>query len=198
MRKLRVALAGGIASGKSLVAHLFEELGAVVVDYDVLARQVVEPGTPGLEVLARVFGSGILRADGTLDREELAEVVFDDDASRENLNAILHPLIRAAAREADETAPDDSIVVHVIPLLVETGSTRDFDKIVVVDVPIETQIERLMSRNGYNRMQAKKRIAAQATREARLAVADYVIDNSGTIPEAMEQARAIWEELKTS
>ncbi|MDR2619594.1 MAG: dephospho-CoA kinase [Propionibacteriaceae bacterium] len=198
MRKRRVALAGGIASGKSLIAQRFEQLGAVLVDYDTLARQVVEPGTPGLEVLAQVFGTGILRPDGTLDREELGELVFDDDSVRKNLNSLLHPLVWGAAKAADAAAPDDAVVVHVIPLLVETDSAHSFDKVVVVDTPIEMQIARLMSRNGYNRMQAKKRIAAQASREARLAVADYVIDNSGTIPETLAQAESIWDQIKTS
>ncbi|MDR1355181.1 MAG: dephospho-CoA kinase [Propionibacteriaceae bacterium] len=198
MRKLRVGLTGGIASGKSVVARFFEEFGAVVVDYDVLARRVVEPGTPGLEVLVQVFGKQILRRNGTLDREEFAELVFNDEQTRDQLNAIIHPLIHAAAIGADDAAPDGAIVMHIIPLLVETGFVAEFDKIVVVDVPIETQIERLMGRNGYNRMQAKQRIAAQAIRETRLAVADYVIDNSGTIAATLEQAQQVWSQLAAS
>ncbi|MDR0837905.1 MAG: dephospho-CoA kinase [Propionibacteriaceae bacterium] len=196
MRKLRVALSGGIASGKSLVAGQFAEHGAVIVDTDVLAREVVAPGTLGLEAIVARFGAGVLSADGTLDRAALGEIVFDDDQARADINAITHPLIRDAEIAADAAAPEDAIVVHVIPLLVETGQQASFDKVIVIDSSYEAQVSRLMNRNSYNRMQAKKRVAAQATREERIAVADYVIDNEGSIPETLTQVESVWTALR--
>jgi dephospho-CoA kinase len=198
MRKLKVALSGGIASGKSLVAAQFAEHGAVIVDTDVLAREVVAPGTAGLAAIVDQFGAGVLGADGTLDRAALGEIVFDNDEARAAVNAITHPLILAAEEAADEAAPEDAIVVHVIPLLVETGQQGNFDKVIVIDSSYEAQVSRLMNRNNYNRMQAKKRVAAQATREERLAVADYVIDNEGSIADTLTQVESVWESLKAS
>lgn len=190
-----MALTGGIASGKSTVAEHWAKLGAVIVDADVLAREVVEPGTPGLAAVAERFGPGVLAADGSLDRAGLAATVFADDAARRDLEALLHPRIRARAAELEAAAADDAVVVHVIPLLVETGQTTGFDAIVVVDIPAGIQVERTMARDGSDRDQATSRLAAQASRADRLAVATHVIDNSGDLGALGAGAARVWGEL---
>jgi dephospho-CoA kinase len=187
-----VALTGGIASGKSFVADELSRRGAVVIDADLLAREVVEPGTPGLAAVVERFGAGVLGPDGTLDRPKLGEVIFADDAARADLNAIVHPLVRAAAEEVEDEVADDAVVVHVIPLLVEAGLVDGFDRVVVVDLPLEEQILRLMARNGVTRAQAEARVRAQATRDERLAVADRVVDNSGGPDATVSQVDEIW------
>lgn len=192
---LRVGLTGGIACGKSVVATRLGELGALIIDADVLAREVVAPGTPGLAAIVRRFGSGIIADDGSLDRARLGEVVFADDQARADLNAIVHPAVRARARHEAATAPDGSVVVLVIPLLVETGQQDDFDILVVVDVPVETQLARLIARSHLTRQQAQARIDAQANRQQRLAVADVVIDNSGPLAATMHQVEQLWHTL---
>lgn len=192
---MRVALTGGIASGKTTVSDRWGELGAVIVDSDVLARQVVEQGTPGLAAVTERFGPEILSADGTLDRKALAGKVFGDDEARKDLEAILHPLIRAAADRLEAEAPEGTLVVHVIPLLVETGRTSGFDAIVVVDVPEDVQLERAMSRDGATRQQVEARIAAQARRSERLAVATHVIDNFRDRAALVAEADRVWAEL---
>ena len=177
---MRVGLTGGVASGKSSVAALLRELGAVVVDADVLAREVVEPGTPGLAAVVEAFGPEVLTADGALDRAALGGVVFGDEAARRRLEAILHPLIRARATALEAAAPEGTVVVHDIPLLVETGQADRFDAVLVVDVPVETQVERMVHDRGMRREDALARVAAQADREQRLAAATHVVDNTGT------------------
>lgn len=195
---MRIGLTGGIASGKSTVARELERLGAHIIDADVLARDVVALGTPGLrEVVAR-FGVGVLAPDGTLDRAALGRIVFSDDRARADLNAIIHPRVRERARELERSAPPGAIVVHVIPLLVETGQGDSFDEVVVVDTTVEQQIARLMRRNGYERDEAMRRIASQAKREERLRAATRVIDSSGPVPATMAQVRALWQELSGS
>ena len=197
---LRVGLTGGIGSGKSEVSRRLAALGAVVLDADAAARAVVEPGTPGLKRIAETFGPGVLRPDGALDRAKLAEIVFADDAARKKLNAIVHPLVhehmRAAEQAAVQAGGDDLIVVHAVPLLAEGGRAGEFDLVIVVDLPPETQVERLAGR-GMPEEQARARIAAQATREQRLAVADIVIDNSGTLADLDRQLSEIWADLRT-
>ena len=197
---LRVGLTGGIGSGKSEVSRRLAALGAVVLDADAAARAVVEPGTPGLKRIAETFGPGVLRPDGALDRAKLAEIVFADDAARKKLNAIVHPLVhehmRAAEQAAVQAGGDDVIVVHAVPLLAEGGRAGEFDLVIVVDLRPETQVERLAGR-GMPEEQARARIAAQATREQRLAVADIVIDNSGTLAELDRQLSEIWADLRT-
>ena len=197
---LRVGLTGGIGSGKSEVSRRLAALGAVVLDADAAARAVVEPGTPGLKRIAQTFGPGVLRPDGALDRAKLAEIVFADDAARKKLNAIVHPLVhehmRAAEHAAVQAGGDDVIVVHAVPLLAEGGRAGEFDLVIVVDLPPETQVERLAGR-GMPEEQARARIAAQATREQRLAVADVVIDNSGTLADLDRQLSEIWADLRT-
>ena len=196
---LRVGLTGGIGSGKSEVARRLAALGAVVLDGDTAARAVVEPGTPGLARITETFGPGVLAPDGSLDRAKLAAIVFADDAAREKLNAITHPLIHehliAAEAAAIKDLGPDTIVVHGIPLLAEGQRAADFDLVIVVDVPPEVQVTRLAGR-GMPAVQARARMAAQATREQRLAVADIVIDNSGTLADMDRRVSEVWAELQ--
>lgn len=192
---MRVGLTGGVASGKSTVAALLRELGAVVVDSDVLAREVVEPGTPGLAAVVGAFGPAVLTADGALDRPALGAVVFGDEAARRRLEAILHPLIRARAAELEAAAPEGTVVVHDIPLLVETGQADRFDAVLVVDVPVETQVERMVRDRGMSREDALARVAAQADRELRLAAATHVVDNTGTREDLRDRVTEVLEKL---
>lgn len=195
---LRVGLTGGIGSGKSAVAERLAALGAVVLDGDKAARAVVEPGTPGLTRIAEAFGPEVLRADGSLDRAKLAGIVFSDGAAREKLNAITHPLIHDRLQAAEDAAVKaggpDTIVVHDIPLLAEGQRSAEFAVVVVVDVPPEVQVSRLAGR-GLPADQARARMAAQATREQRLAIADIVIDNSGTREDLDRQVAEVWAGL---
>jgi dephospho-CoA kinase len=201
---LRVGLTGGIGSGKSAVSERLGTLGAVIIDADKAARAVVEPGTPGLAQIVDTFGPGVLAADGALDRPKLAGIVFSDKAALAKLNAITHPLIgeRVEAAEAAAAAADaenpGTVVVHDIPLLAEGGPRRrtDFDLVVVVDVPAELQVERLAGR-GLPQEQARSRMAAQASREQRLAIADIVIDNSGSLADLDRRVGEVWAELKS-
>lgn len=190
-----IALTGGIASGKSTVAELFRELGAVIIDSDVLAREVVEPGTVGLAQIRSRFGDEVLAADGSLNRAFLGEIVFSDDAARADLNAIVHPLVREAALCQEADVPAGQVVLQVIPLLLEANLVDGFSHVIVVDLPEAEQIRRLMARNGLGREQAEARLAAQATRQQRLAVATWVIENSGTLEETARQVRALWPRL---
>ena len=192
---LRVGLTGGIGSGKSEVARLLAARGALVIDSDRLAREVVAPGTPGLAAVIAAFGEEYRAPDGTLDRERLAGLVFADPEARQRLNAIVHPLVGAAAAELVAAAPDDAIVVHDVPLLVEAGMSGGFDVVVVVDAPRATQLARLVERRGMAPEDAEARISAQASREQRLAVADHVIRNDGSLGELEERVAALWEVL---
>jgi len=194
---LRVGLTGGIASGKSTVSDALGERGAVVIDADVLARQVVEPGTPGLTAVVERFGADVLTDDGRLNREALGRVVFADPGARRDLEAIIHPAVRARAAEIEAAAASDSVVVHVIPLLVETGQQDDYDVLVVVDVEPERQLERLRRRNGLDAQAANARIAAQATRAARLAVADVVLTNDADPVDLLDQVDRLWRDLRS-
>jgi dephospho-CoA kinase len=196
---IRVGLTGGIASGKSLVAEELAELGAVVIDADVLAREVVEPGTPGLAAVVARFGDGVLTG-GRLDRARLGALVFADPDARRDLEQIIHPAVRARATELERAAADvgEAVVVHVIPLLVETGQAGKFDRVVVVDVDPATQRERLLRRDGFTEAEAERRIAAQASREERLAAADVVVDNRGSVAELKRRIRQLWDELNTA
>ena len=193
---LRVGLTGGIASGKTSVSDALGERGAVVIDADVLARQVVEPGTPGLAAVAERFGTEVLTGDGRLNREALGRLVFADPEARRELEAIVHPAVRARAAEIEATADSDAVVVHVIPLLVETGQQDDYDVLVVVDVEPERQLERLRQRNGLDAEAANARIAAQSTRAARLAVADIVLDNDTGPDDLLDQVDSLWRDLR--
>lgn len=198
MTGVRVGLTGGIGSGKSAVADLLAGHGAVIIDADLLARQAVAPGSPGLAAVVADFGPGVLTADGALDRAALGEIVFNDDAARARLNAIVHPEVRRLAAGLERQAGPGSVVVHVIPLLVETGQQEDFDRVVVVDVDPAVQLDRIRRRGGLTEEQARARIAAQADRAARLAAADVVIDNNGSPDELAELVRSLWAELRIS
>jgi len=193
-RHLMIGLTGGIASGKSTVADLLAARGAVVIDADRLAREVVEPGTAGLAAVVRRFGPGALTFDGRLDRPAMGRTVFADPRARRDLEAIIHPAVRARAAELTAAAPDGSVVVQMIPLLVETGQTDAFDLVVVVDVPTHLQTQRLISRDGLDPAQAEARLAAQAARAQRLAAADVVIDNSGDPDELRAAVDRLWAE----
>ena len=192
---LRVGLTGGIASGKSAVAERLAARGAVVVDADVLAREVVEPGTPVLAAVVERFGPSVLTDDGRLDRPALGRIVFADPDARRDLEQLIHPAVRARAAELERQAPDDAVVVHVIPLLVETGQDRDFDLVVVVDLDPQTQLERLQQRNGLGREEAEARVAAQAPRDRRLAAADLVLGNDGAPEDLQRQVDRLWDGL---
>ena len=192
---MRVGLTGGVASGKSTVAAIMRELGAVVIDSDQLAREVVEPGTPGLAAVVREFGHAILTEAGALDRTALGALVFADPDARRRLEGSLHPLIRARAAEIEEAAEPGVIVVHDIPLLVETGQADRFDAVLVVDVPVETQVERLLRDRGWSRTDAEARVAAQAGRDERRAVATHVIDNTGTREDLRDRVTEVFTEL---
>lgn len=189
-----MGLTGGIASGKSTVADELARRGAVIIDADELAREVVEPGTPGLAAIVRRFGEGVQR-DGRLDRAALAAIVFADPQARRDLEQIIHPEVRRRAAEREAALPDTAVIVHVIPLLVETGQQSDFDLCVVVDVDPQTQLARLMARGPMSREEAESRIAAQATREQRLAAADIVIHNVGAITDLTKQMDDLWSDL---
>lgn len=193
---MRVGLTGGIGSGKSLVSAFLASFGAVVIDYDLLAREAVAPGTAALDAILDRFGTGLLQPDGHLNRPALGEIVFDDAAARRDLEAITHPAIGALAGAADEAAPPGSIVVHDHPLLVESGMAGMCDVVVVVDVPVDLQIERLVALRGMTPSAARARVAAQASREDRRAAADIVIDNSGSLDDLLIEVERVWEQLQ--
>jgi dephospho-CoA kinase len=200
---LRVGLTGGIGSGKSEVSKRLAAHGAVVLDADKAAREVVEPGTPGLGQIAAAFGTEVLQPDGSLDRARLAGIVFADEAARARLNGIVHPLVhdwmRAAEAKAVQAAGTDGdgvVVVHDVPLLAEGGRAGEFDVVIVVDVPPDVQVERLAGVRGMTPEQARARMAAQASREQRLAVADIVIDNSGTLEDLDKRVTEVWIDLR--
>lgn len=192
----RVGLTGGVASGKSTVSAILAELGAVVIDADALAREVVARGTPGLDAVVAEFGPALLTPDGELDRPAMGRLVFGDEGSRKRLEAIIHPLVieRMAALEA--AAGEDDVVVHDIPLLVEGGRADTFDAVVVVDAPRDLQVERMLSDRGWTREDAESRIAAQATREERRAIATHVIDNNGSLEELRARVEAVFAEIR--
>jgi dephospho-CoA kinase len=192
---VRVGLTGGIGSGKSVVARLLVERGAVLVDSDALAREVVEPGTPGLAAVVAEFGDGVLTPDGSLDRDRLGEIVFGDDAARARLNAIVHPLVGAAAARLLATLPPGSVVVHDVPLLVEVGMQDAFDLVVVVAAEEEIQLRRLVEQRGMSEDAARARIAAQLPLADKIAVADVVIRNDGSLADLEEQVDELWKRL---
>jgi dephospho-CoA kinase len=193
----RIGLAGGIGSGKSTVSARLAELGAVVIDYDRLARESVEPGTPGLAAIAERFGDDVIAADGTLDRNALGAVVFGDDTARADLEAITHPAIFELATALEATVADDGVVVHDLPLLVEAGMATLFDLVVVVDVPEDVQVERLVTLRGMTEAEVRARLAAQASREERAAVADVVLDNTGTIEDLEARVDELWTRIQS-
>jgi dephospho-CoA kinase len=198
---LRVGLTGGIGSGKSEVSRRLAARGAVVIDADKAARAVVEPGTPGLEAIAETFGKEVLREDGTLDREKLGAIVFGDPDKLAALNAIVHPLVRNWMVAAEEQAMKGAgeagggIVIQDVPLLAENGLAPLYDLVIVVDTPPEAQLDRLTRLRGMPEDQARARIAAQASREDRLAVADVVMENDGSLADLDVRVGQVWDEL---
>lgn len=191
-----IGLTGGIASGKSTIAARFAEHGAVVIDADVLAREAVEPGTPGLDAIARRFGPGVIGADGTLDRPALGAIVFADEQARADLNAIVHPEVKRRSQEriAEASANPAAIVVYDVPLLVETGRKDEFDLVVVAFAPSEVRARRLTQIRGLEPGEAERRIAAQASDAQRAAVADVVIDTAGTLDHTISQVDVVWSD----
>ncbi|MGX1973914.1 dephospho-CoA kinase [Streptomyces kronopolitis] len=195
---VKVGLTGGIGAGKSEVSRLLASYGAVIVDADKIAREVVEPGTPGLAAVVAEFGDAVLTPDGTLDRPKLGGIVFADPQKLKALNAIVHPLVGARSAELEAAAGPDAVVVHDVPLLTENGLAPLYDLVVVVDAAPHTQLDRLVRLRGMAEDEATSRMAAQATREQRLAVADLVIDNDGPLDALEPQVRAVWERLRSA
>ncbi|HSS68278.1 MAG TPA: dephospho-CoA kinase [Nocardioidaceae bacterium] len=192
---VRVGLTGGIGAGKSTVSAMLAEKGAVVIDSDVLAREVVAPGSPGLAAVVDAFGTDVLTPDGELDRLALGRVVFADPDARRRLEAITHPLVRARARDIEAGTCAGTVVVHDIPLLVETGQQDKFDAVVVVEAAVEAQLQRLRQTRGMAAEDARARIAAQATSEQRRAAADYVIVNDGSLDDLRRRVDEVWSAL---
>jgi dephospho-CoA kinase len=192
---LKVGLTGGIGSGKSEVSRRLASYGAFIIDADQVAREVVEPGTPGQAQVVDAFGMDVLASDGTLDRPRLGEIVFSDDALRAKLNAIIHPLVRDRIRELEAGAEAGAIVVEAVPLIAENGMAGLYDLVVVVDVPPRIQEDRLVRDRGMTREQVAVRVAAQASREDRLAIADIVLDNSGSLDELDREVGELWTEV---
>jgi dephospho-CoA kinase len=193
---LRVGLTGGIGAGKSEVSRRLGAQGAVVIDADVIAREVVAPGTDGLAEVIEAFGAGVLGPDGALDRVRLGELVFADQQQLASLNSIVHPRVGARMRELEQAAGPGSVVVHDVPLIAENGLASGYDLVVVVDVPPRIQLDRLARLRGMSREQAQARMAAQANREQRLSIADIVVDNSGSLAELDRQVGELWSELR--
>ncbi|VXB28294.1 Dephospho-CoA kinase [Arthrobacter sp. 9AX] len=190
---LKIGLTGGIASGKSVAASRLRERGALLVDADALAREVVEPGTRGLARIVAEFGDEMLGDGGRLNRARLGETVFGNPERLAVLNSIVHPLVRSRAAEIIAAAPDDAVVVQDIPLLVETGQGSDFHLVVVVDAPEDVRLQRMLEHRGMTAEAARSRIAAQATREDRLAAADVFLDNSRNVQDLLDQVDRLWD-----
>ena len=192
---LKVGLTGGIGAGKSEVSRLLVECGAVLIDADRIAREVVAPGTPGLAAVVEAFGTEVLAPDGSLDRPGLGSIVFADPEKLAVLNSIVHPLVGARSRELESAAPVDAVVVHDVPLLTENGLAPLYDVVVVVDASPETQLDRLVRLRGMTESDARARMAAQATREERREIADVVIDNDVPLPELEQRLKDVWADL---
>jgi dephospho-CoA kinase len=193
---LRVGLTGGIGAGKSEVSRRLAAQGAVVIDADLIAREVVAPGTDGLAAVIAAFGPGVLGPDGALDRVALGDIVFADEEKLATLNSIVHPLVAARMREVEDAAGAGSVIVHDVPLIAENGLASHYDLVVVVDVPPRIQLDRLVRLRGMSREQAQARMTAQATRDERLAIATMVVDNSGSLAELDRQVGELWAELR--
>ncbi|WP_330326621.1 dephospho-CoA kinase [Streptomyces pseudovenezuelae] len=192
---LKVGLTGGIGAGKSEVSKLLVEHGAVLIDADRIAREVVAPGTPGLAAVVEAFGEDVLAEDGSLDRPRLGSVVFADPERLAVLNSIVHPLVGARSQELESAAAEDAVVVHDVPLLTENGLAPLYDLVIVVDASPETQLDRLVGMRGMTEQDARARMAAQATREKRLEIADIVIDNDVPLDELRRRVRDVWGDL---
>jgi dephospho-CoA kinase len=199
---LRIGLTGGIASGKSTVSAMLRELGAVVIDADQLAREVVAKGTPGLAAVVEEFGPGLLTPDGDLDRAAMGDLVFSDQSARKRLEAIVHPLVFERIVDLETHAPEGSVIVHDIPLLAESGRAAapdrgGFDAVIVVDAPQDVQVARMVRDRGWTEAEALSRIAAQATAEDRRAIATYLVDNTGSLEDLRAEVEKIYAALTT-
>lgn len=196
---MKVGLTGGIGSGKSVVSAELTTHGAVVIDADAIAREVVEPGTPGLARVVAEFGEQVLTEDGRLNRPRLGELVFADESKLSRLNAIVHPLVGERSGQLMERALADNaeIVVYDVPLLVENGLGPLYDVVVVVDAPDELRVERVATNRGMPREQVWARVRSQADRETRLAAADLVVDNSGSLQDLRDRVSDLWTELRS-
>ncbi|GAA3083192.1 dephospho-CoA kinase [Streptosporangium carneum] len=192
---LKVGLTGGIGSGKSEVSRRLSARGAVVIDADKIAREVVEPGTGGLARIVALFGPGVLREDGSLDREGLGSIVFADSDKLASLNAVVHPLVGARVAELQSQADKDAIVVYDVPLLAENNLAPMYDVVIVVDAADETRLDRLVRLRGMAEGDARARLAAQASREDRLRIADVVVPNEGSLKELEARVDEVWAEL---
>ncbi|MFL5998436.1 MAG: dephospho-CoA kinase [Streptomyces sp.] len=192
---LKVGLTGGIGAGKSEVSRLLVEHGAVLIDADRIAREVVAPGTPGLAAVVRAFGEDVLAEDGSLDRPKLGSIVFADPDRLAVLNSIVHPLVGVRSRELESAAAEDAVVVHDVPLLAENALAPLYDLVVVVDASPETQLDRLVGLRGMTEQDARARMAAQATREKRLEIADVVIDNDVPLDDLRRRVQEVWGDL---
>src|ERR1700759_136396 len=191
---MRIGLSGGIGAGKSTVSSTFGELGGIVVDGDVISREVVEPGTEGLAKLVDAFGERILSDDGSLNRPALAAIAFSDDEKRQTLNGIVHPLVAERRSELIASAGDDAVIVEDVPLLVESGMAPMFPLVIIVNADEDLRVKRLIEHRGFTEEDARARIKAQASEEQRRAVADVWLDNSGSADELVEQGRALWRQ----
>ena len=196
---IRIGLTGGIAAGKSVAASRLRDLGAYVIDHDALAREAVAPGSAGLAAIAQRFGAEVIAGDGSLDRAALAHIVFGDESSLTDLNAIVHPRVHELAREYEDKAAAEAVnvVVHDIPLLIETGQARDFDLLVVVHAPVDQRITRLVESRGLSLPEARKRVASQVDDAVRVADADVVLDGTGKAERLRAQVTALWDRLNS-
>ncbi|MGW2614501.1 dephospho-CoA kinase [Streptomyces sp. NPDC001500] len=192
---LKVGLTGGIGAGKSEVSRLLVERGAVLIDADRIAREVVAPGTEGLAAVVDAFGEDVLTEDGSLDRPRLGSLVFADPEKLALLNSIVHPLVGVRSRALETSAPEDAVVVHDVPLLTENGLAPLYDLVIVVDARPETQLDRLVRLRGMTEQDARARMAAQATRDQRREIADIVIDNDVPLPELRQRVMDVWNDL---
>ncbi|KRF17341.1 dephospho-CoA kinase [Nocardioides sp. Soil797] len=192
---MKVGLTGGIASGKSTVSALLAEQGAIIIDADALAREVVAKGTPGLGAVVAEFGDSLLTAEGELDRPAMGALVFNDESARKRLEAIVHPLVFERIVQLEAAAGPDDVVVHDIPLLAESGRADTFDAVLVVHAPEEVQVERMVRDRGWTEEEARSRIAAQAAAEDRLAIATHVIENTGTHEDLRHRVAEVLAEL---
>ncbi|MFJ8809071.1 dephospho-CoA kinase [Streptomyces sp. NPDC102490] len=192
---LKVGLTGGIGAGKSEVSRLLVEHGAVLIDADRIAREVVAPGTPGLAAVVAAFGEDVLAEDGSLDRPKLGAIVFADPEKLAVLNGIVHPLVGERSRALEEAAAEDAVVVHDVPLLTENGLAPLYDLVIVVDADPATQLDRLVRLRGMTEQDARNRMAAQATREQRREIADLVVDNDVPLEELRRRVKEVWDEL---
>ncbi|AGS68900.1 dephospho-CoA kinase [Streptomyces collinus Tu 365] len=190
-----MGLTGGIGAGKSEVSRLLVEHGAVLIDADRIAREVVAPGTPGLTAVVEAFGPDVLTPDGSLDRPGLGSIVFADPGKLATLNAIVHPLVGTRSRALEDAAADDAVVIHDVPLLTENGLAPLYDLVIVVDTSPETQLDRLVRQRGMTEHDARARMAAQATREQRREIADIVIDNDVPLDTLRKRVAEVWDEL---